>query len=78
MFGFGASNWERIITAINNPGLNTTLNSTQHLTIVDVLSEGEIEGFPSAVGYTKGTTTYNNAALKDVYLVHSLFYLELL
>ena len=47
---------------------NETLNSTQHLTIVDVLSEGEIEGFPSAVGYTKGTTTYNNAALKDVYL----------
>ena len=50
------------------PSEDETLNSTQHLTIVDVLSEGEIEGFPSAVGYTKGTTTYNNAALKDVYL----------
>ena len=68
MLGFGSGNMERIINAVINPGLNTTLNSTQHLTIVDVLSEGEIEGFPSAVGYTKGTTTYNNAALKDVYL----------
>ena len=44
------------------------LSSKQFATIVDVLSEGEIEGFPSAAGFTKGTTNYNNAALKDVYL----------
>ena len=44
------------------------LSSKQFATIVDVLSEGEIEGFPSAAGFTKGTINYNNAALKDVYL----------
>ncbi len=44
------------------------LASKQYATFVDLLGEGEIEGFPSAVGYTKGTATYNVAALKDVYL----------
>ena len=44
------------------------LSSKQFATIVDVLSEGEIEGFPSAAGFTKGTANYNTAALKDVYL----------
>jgi len=44
------------------------LSSKQHVTIVDVLAEGEIEGFPSAAGLTQGTTAYNNAALKDIYL----------
>jgi len=44
------------------------LSSKQFATIVDALSEGEIEGFPSAAGFTKGTTNYNNAALKDVFL----------
>ena len=44
------------------------LSSKQFVTIMDVLSEGEIEGFPSAAGYTQGTNTYNIAALKDVYL----------
>ena len=39
------------------------LSSKQFATIVDVLSEGEIEGFPSAVGFTKGTLNYNIAAL---------------
>ena len=47
---------------------SNALSSKQFATIVDVLSEGEIEGFPSAAGFTKGTTNYNNAALKDVYL----------
>lgn len=45
-----------------------TLSSTQYATFIDLLSEGEIEGFPSAAGLTKGTTDYNNAALKDIYL----------
>ena len=44
------------------------LSSKQHVTIVDVLAEGEIEGFPSAAGLTQGTTAYNTAALKDVFL----------
>ena len=47
-----------------------TLNSRQFATIQDLLSEGEIEGFatPSKAGLTKGSTAYNNAALKDIFL----------
>ena len=47
-----------------------TLHSRQFSTILDLISEGEIEGFASASkeGRTQGTTAYNNAALKDVFL----------
>jgi len=47
-----------------------TLNSRQFASIQDLISEGEIEGFatPSKAGLTKGTTAYNNAALKDIFL----------
>tara|TARA_R100001480_G_scaffold14164_4_gene22958 strand:- start:1647 stop:5048 length:3402 start_codon:yes stop_codon:yes gene_type:complete len=47
-----------------------TLNSRQFATIQDLLSEGEIEGFATAskAELTKGTTAYNNAALKDIFL----------
>ena len=47
-----------------------TLNSRQFATIQDLLSEGEIEGFATAskAGLTKGTTAYNNASLKDIFL----------
>ena len=47
-----------------------TLHSRQFATFLDLISEGEIEGFASASkeGLTKGTTAYNNAALKDVNL----------
>ncbi len=47
-----------------------TLNSRQFASIQDLLSEGEIEGFatPSKAGLTQGTTAYNNAALKDIFL----------
>ena len=47
-----------------------TLNSRQFATIQDLLSEGEIEGFatPSKAALTKGSTAYNNAALKDIFL----------
>jgi len=56
-------------TKINDPTLpKKVLGSKQFATFVEVLGEGEIEGFPSAASYTKGTTNYNNAALKDVYL----------
>ena len=44
------------------------LASTAHANLLDLLSEGEIEGFPSARAYTRGTTNYNLALLKDVYL----------
>ena len=47
-----------------------TLHSRQFATFLDLVSEGEIEGFTTASkeGRTKGTTAYNNAALKDVFL----------
>ena len=47
-----------------------TLHSRQFATFLDLVSEGEIEGFasPSKEGLTKGTTSYNNSALKDVFL----------
>ena len=46
------------------------LHSRQFATFLDLISEGEIEGFASASkeGLTKGTAAYNNAALKDVFL----------
>ena len=47
-----------------------TLHSRQFATFLDLISEGEIEGFASASkeGRTQGTVAYNNAALKDVFL----------
>jgi predicted phage tail protein len=45
-----------------------TLASKQYATFIDLLSEGEIEGFPSAKAYAQGTTNYNNAALQDIFL----------
>lgn len=44
------------------------LNSVQYARILEVISEGEIEGFPSAKNYTKDTADYNNAALKDTFI----------
>ena len=43
------------------------LDSVQYARLIELISEGEIEGFPSARNYTKGTTSYNNAALKDIF-----------
>ena len=47
-----------------------TLHSKQFATFLDLISEGEIEGFasPSKEGLTKGTTAYTNASFKDVFL----------
>ena len=47
------------------------VESKQAVNIIEVISEGEIEGFPSAAGLTKGTDAYNKAALMDVYLALS-------
>ena len=45
------------------------LDSTAYAKIIELLSEGEIEGFatPSKLGLTQGTTAYINASLKDVF-----------
>ena len=47
-----------------------TLHSRSFATVQDLISEGEIEGFASASKeeLTKGTTAYDNASLKDVFL----------
>ena len=47
-----------------------TLHSRSFASLIDLISEGEIEGFASASkdGLTKGTTAYDNASLKDVFL----------
>ena len=45
-----------------------TLASKQYATFVDLLSEGEIEGFPSAATYARDSADYNRALLKDVFL----------
>ena len=47
-----------------------TLHSRQFATFLDLISEGEIEGFetPSKEGHSKGSANYNRAALKDVFL----------
>ena len=46
------------------------LASRQFVTLVDVIAEGQIAGFPSAIdaGLTHGTISYRIAALKDVFL----------
>jgi predicted phage tail protein len=44
-----------------------SLNSEARASIIDVLGEGEIEGFPSAKQYSKTDQAYYAAALKDVY-----------
>ena len=44
-----------------------SLNSTAFVKIIDLLGEGEIEGFPSARNYQRDTSLYNTALLKDVY-----------
>ena len=45
------------------------LDSTAYAKIIELLSEGEIEGFstPSRLGLTQGTTAYVNASLKDIF-----------
>ena len=47
-----------------------TLHSRQFATFLDLISEGEVEGFetPSKEGHSKGSANYNRAALKDVFL----------
>jgi len=54
--------------AIRDPNLpSDVLASKQFQTLVELLGEGEIEGFPSATG-SQGSTEYNTGSLKDVFL----------
>jgi predicted phage tail protein len=46
---------------------NAPLASTAFIQFLDLLGEGELEGFPSARAFTRDTTAYNTALLKDVY-----------
>jgi len=43
------------------------LDSVQVVRLIDLLSEGTIEGFPSAAGLNKASDGYTVAALKDIY-----------
>ena len=53
---------------LTNPDLPAdSLASKQFQTIIDLISEGVISGFPSATG-SQGSTEYNTSALKDVFL----------
>lgn len=44
-----------------------SLNSTAYAKLIDLLCEGEIEGFPSARAYARDSSNYNTALLKDVF-----------
>ena len=58
-------------TVLTGPSLpKDTLSSQQFNTLVEVVGEGEIEGSATAskAGLTKGTTAYNNAFQKDIFL----------
>jgi len=58
-------------TVFTNPDLpSDTLSSKQFNTLIEVVGEGEIEGSATAskAGLTKGTTAYNNAFKKDIFL----------
>jgi len=57
-----------LITNLTNPDLPAdSLASKQFQTLIDLISEGVISGFPSATG-SQGSTEYNTSALKDVFL----------
>jgi len=54
--------------ALQDPNLpKDVLASKQFQTLVELLGEGIIEGFPSATG-SQGSTEYNTGSLKDVFL----------
>jgi len=56
------------IAGLTNPDLPAdSLASKQFQTIIDLISEGVISGFPSATG-SQGSAEYTTSALKDVFL----------
>jgi len=69
MFGEGQPRaFANIIQGVVNPDLPPdSLASKQFQTLIDLISEGVISGFPSATG-SQGSTEYDTSALKDVFL----------
>ena len=66
--GFGSVNDFKNLFGIPNPDLpKDALQSKQFQTLIELLGEGEIEGFPSATG-SQGSAEYNQSSLKDVFL----------
>ena len=56
------------LAGITKPDLpSDSLASKQFQTLIDLISEGVISGFPSATG-SQGSTEYNTSSLKDVFL----------
>ena len=56
------------LAGLTNPDLPAdALASKQFQTLIDLIAEGVISGFPSATG-SQGSTEYNTSALKDVFL----------
>ena len=68
--GSGGGGEVKVEVAIHQLFAKDNLHSKQFATLLDLISEGEIEGFssPSKEGRTKGTTAYKNAAKKDIFL----------
>jgi len=65
---FPIGEFTKTLGLINDPNLpKDVLASKQFQTLVELLGEGEIEGFPSATG-SQGSAEYNQSALKDVFL----------
>ena len=56
------------VAGLTNPDLPAdSLASKQFQTLIDLIAEGVISGFPSATG-SQGSAEYNTSALKDVFL----------
>lgn len=67
-FGGGGSGGGQT-ASVRSPSITAdNLASIQYAKVLDLIGEGELEGFPSARNYTRGTAEYNTAALKDIYL----------
>lgn len=64
---FGGSRQQTVRTPYTAPD---TLNSSATVEVVDLIGEGEIEGFatPAKAGFTRGSAEWNIALLKDIYL----------
>jgi predicted phage tail protein len=69
IFGAGGSGGKSGAGGRKATEAKDNLDSTSYAKIIELLSEGEIEGFatPSRLGLTQGTTEYTNASLKDVF-----------
>ena len=67
-FAEGGNTFLGRFVGLTNPDLpEDALSSKQFQTLIDLLAEGILSGFPSATG-SKGSAEYNTSALKDVFL----------